>query len=72
MTELALVVSKTLWSSFVSFFEKIVAQTEEERQIRADRARIVEELNATSDRELAELGFSRADLPAIANGTYQR
>jgi uncharacterized protein YjiS (DUF1127 family) len=72
MTELALVVSKTLWSSFVSFFEKIAARYEEERSVRADRARIVSELSATSDRELAELGFSRADLPAIANGTYQR
>ncbi|MDR3435570.1 DUF1127 domain-containing protein [Telmatospirillum sp.] len=72
MTELALVVSKTLWSSFVSFFEKIAAQYEEEFRIRADRARIVNELNATTDRQLADMGFSRSDIPAIANGTYQR
>jgi uncharacterized protein YjiS (DUF1127 family) len=72
MTELALVVSKSLWSSFISFFEKITAQYEEERSIRAERARIVNELNAATDRQLADMGFNRTDIPAIANGTYQR
>lgn len=72
MTELAFMVSRTLRASFVSFFEDIAAQYKETRRIRAERARIVNELSASTDRELAELGFSRADLPAIANGTYQR
>jgi len=72
MTELALVVSRTLWARLVSFIENVSDQFKEERRIRTERARIVNELNATTDRELAELGFSRADLPAIANGTYQR
>jgi len=72
MTELALVVSRTLWARLVSFIETVSAQYKEDRRIWAERARIVNELNASTDRELAELGFSRADLPAIANGSYQR
>jgi uncharacterized protein YjiS (DUF1127 family) len=37
-----------------------------------ERARVVSELSTSSDRELKELGYSRADLIAIARGTYQR
>jgi uncharacterized protein YjiS (DUF1127 family) len=37
-----------------------------------ERARVVAELSASSDRELRELGYSRADLIAIARGTYLR
>jgi uncharacterized protein YjiS (DUF1127 family) len=36
------------------------------------RRQIVRELNAHSPRELLDLGFSRADFPAILNGTYSR
>ena len=39
---------------------------------RRSRRSIVRELDTCSDRELNELGFCRADLPAIAGGTYQR
>ena len=38
----------------------------------ADRRRITRELMTYSDDELAELGFSRLDIPAIATGTYRR
>ena len=72
MTELALEVSRTVWFSFVSLLKDTFAQQQERRLIRAERARIVNELNSCTDRELGELGFSRADFPAIANGTYQR
>ncbi len=72
MTEMNLVVSRTPWASFVSFAEKLFAFYQEERRVRAERARIVNELDYCTDRELGELGFSRSDLPAIANGTYQR
>jgi uncharacterized protein YjiS (DUF1127 family) len=37
-----------------------------------ERARVIAELSASSDRELQELGYSRADLIAIARGTYVR
>jgi uncharacterized protein YjiS (DUF1127 family) len=36
------------------------------------RRQVVRELNAYSDRELLDLGFSRADFPAILSGTYRR
>lgn len=37
---------------------------------RRRRARVIRELSACSDRELAELGLSRYDFPNIARGTY--
>jgi uncharacterized protein YjiS (DUF1127 family) len=37
-----------------------------------ERRRITRELETYSDDELAELGFSRFDIPAIATGTYRR
>jgi len=36
------------------------------------RRQIVRELNAHTPRELLDLGLSRADFPAILNGTYSR
>lgn len=36
------------------------------------RQRAFEELTAMSDRELADMGITRADIPAIVAGTYQR
>jgi uncharacterized protein YjiS (DUF1127 family) len=39
---------------------------------RRSRHQTAKELSSLTDRELGELGFSRADLPYIANGTYQR
>ncbi len=50
-----------LWADFA-------ARRAEQRR----RDRIVTELSRYTDRELADLGFSRADFPAIANGTYAR
>ncbi|WP_158803886.1 MULTISPECIES: DUF1127 domain-containing protein [unclassified Acidisoma] len=46
----------------------IVTRREELREFR-QQAR---ELASFTDRELAELGFSRGDLPSIAAGTYRR
>lgn len=37
-----------------------------------ERRRIANELSTYSDDELAELGFSRLDIPAVAAGTYRR
>jgi len=42
------------------------------RAERAERLQIARELSTYTDRELGELGFSRADLPMIAAGTYRR
>ena len=35
-------------------------------------ARYMRELEAYSNRELAELGLDRCDIPAVARGTYRR
>ena len=35
-------------------------------------ARYTRELEAYSNRELAELGLDRSDIPAVARGTYHR
>ncbi len=42
------------------------------RAARAERLQMARELATYSDRELGELGFSRADLPMIEAGTYRR
>jgi uncharacterized protein YjiS (DUF1127 family) len=39
---------------------------------RRKRARELRDLHRFSDRELWDVGLSRSDLPAIANGTYRR
>jgi len=42
------------------------------RERRRERARIARELLSYTDRELYDLGISRADIPAVINGTYRR
>jgi uncharacterized protein YjiS (DUF1127 family) len=37
-----------------------------------ERGRMIAELATSTDRELGELGYSRADLISIARGTYER
>ena len=44
----------------------------EGRALRTEREQMARELSTYTDRELGELGFSRADLPMIAAGTYRR
>ena len=45
------------------------AQARDEKR---HRRRVADELRSLSDRELLQLGFYRADVAAIANGTYRR
>ena len=42
------------------------------RIVQQRRCKLVRELSAYNDRDLLALGFSRADFPAILNGTYRR
>ena len=39
---------------------------------RREVARIARELNAHNDKQLADMGITRADIPAIARGTFRR
>jgi hypothetical protein len=50
----------------------LVRSMAERRGLRAEGQQIARELSTYTDRELGELGFSRADLPMIAAGTYRR
>jgi uncharacterized protein YjiS (DUF1127 family) len=72
MTALSILVSRTLWSTITSFIDEQVVSLKEWSRVRAERAAIVRELSFCTDRELADMGFSRADFPAIASGTYKR
>jgi uncharacterized protein YjiS (DUF1127 family) len=39
---------------------------------RAEVFRITQELAGCTDRQLADLGLYRSDIPAVARGTYRR
>jgi uncharacterized protein YjiS (DUF1127 family) len=47
-------------------------QIHEIREQRRYRNRIRNELLAYSDRELADIGLTRADIPAVVGGTFRR
>ncbi len=53
----------------IQLFRRSLADNRAERR---EREQIARELASYTDRELGELGFSRADLPMIAAGTYRR
>jgi uncharacterized protein YjiS (DUF1127 family) len=60
---------------FATLFRGIRLLTQsmaERRALRLEREQIARELSTYTDRELGEMGFSRADLPMIAAGTYRR
>lgn len=61
-----------LTARLASAAHSISRRLEAYRRKQRERARVVSELSTSSDRELAELGYSREDLIAIARGTYQR
>jgi uncharacterized protein YjiS (DUF1127 family) len=72
MTAVALQTNRTLWTSLVAFIDQAAAEYRAQRRVAAEQARIANELSFCNDRELGELGFSRCDIPNIANGTYAR
>jgi uncharacterized protein YjiS (DUF1127 family) len=51
---------------------RLLAQFSDFRARRAQRSRIIRELNAHTDSQLADMGFVRSDIRALANGTYRR
>jgi uncharacterized protein YjiS (DUF1127 family) len=56
----------------VSAARRLRRQFDTYRLEQRERLRMAAELATSSDRELGELGYSRADLISIARGTYQR
>lgn len=61
-----------LTASLTTALHHVHDRLEGYRQEHRARAQVIAELSTASDRELAELGYSREDLIAIARGTYQR
>jgi uncharacterized protein YjiS (DUF1127 family) len=55
-----------------SLWAETTLRFSEWRRKRASRARVARELATYTDRELFDLGISRADIPAVINGTYRR
>lgn len=53
-------------------FQGLRARYEAHMAVVRERRRIARELETYSDEQLAELGFSRFDIPAVAAGTYRR
>jgi uncharacterized protein YjiS (DUF1127 family) len=47
-------------------------QWEQAMSQRQEIARITHELSICSDRQLADLGFSRSDIPDVARGLFSR
>jgi uncharacterized protein YjiS (DUF1127 family) len=65
MTSRGLAALRTKQDQFVLRWQRARAQ-------RAEVFRITQELADCSDRQLADLGLCRSDIPAVARGTYRR
>jgi len=52
--------------------EQLLLNWQRARAHRAEVFRITQELVSCTDRQLADLGLSRSDIPAVAHGTYRR
>lgn len=50
----------------------ISLRTQRAKFRRQEAARIAHELETSTDRQLQDLGIYRADIAAVANGTYSR
>ena len=67
MTELVIKTSQSLWSLIAASIEQTVVRYKEWRRVQAYRARIAKELSFCTDRDLADMGLSRGDIPSIIN-----
>jgi uncharacterized protein YjiS (DUF1127 family) len=64
--------AKDGFRSLARSISALPAQWKARRDEQRRRRQILRELNAHTDRELADLGFSRADFPSILDGSYRR
>ena len=55
-----------------SMFERLAARLENWLNARRERAELVRTLRMMGERDLRDLGISRADFPAIVEGVYRR
>lgn len=59
-----------VFGAFTATCHRLVEHWRHEKARRASAAQVRRELEAHTDRELADLGLSRADIPAIARAAY--
>ena len=67
--------TSTLARSIADFqgqLRRLDASRQHTKAWRREVSRITHELDSSTDRQLQDLGISRADITAVANGTYCR
>ena len=64
--------SSSLFATFRTKLGELQLEWQQARSRRLEIARVTHELSGYSDRQLADLGFSRADIPEVARGTFSR
>ncbi|GAB0117508.1 DUF1127 domain-containing protein [Acidisoma sp. 7E03] len=72
MATLAQSQTRSLGRVLAERFQGLRARYAAHMAVVRERRRIARELETYSDEQLAELGFSRFDIPAVAAGTYRR
>ncbi len=60
------------FAAFKSKQDQLFLNWRRARAHREEAFRITQELARCTDRELADLGLCRSEIPAVANGTYRR
>ena len=64
--------SAGLLTSFKAKFGELRIEWQQAKAQRQEIARVTHELSICSDRQLADLGFSRSDIPEVARGSFGR
>lgn len=71
-TFLPRVPSSSLLAAFRVKLSEFRVEWQQAASRRREIARIAHELSSCSDRQLADLGFSRSDIPEVARGSFGR
>lgn len=61
-----------LLAAFRIKLNELRLEWQQARSQRQEIARVTHELSRCSDRQLADLGFSRSDIPDVARGSFGR
>ena len=61
-----------LWAAAKAKLGELRREWQQAAARRQEIARVMHELSTCSDRQLADLGFSRADIPDVARGLFNR
>ena len=59
-------------ADFRDYLQRFERSRQRAKARRQEISRITYELEASTDRQLRDLGISRADIVSVANGTYRR